>query len=114
MNGVNVGDDDDDDDDDDNDDDDDDGDGNDDDDFNLMTSDHANNIAISVAGRQDDDRRRRHLCRLLVSPTRLLPHHEPTPGVDDYSSGATHLPGCLLAGHEQLDVQPHHILLDEQ
>jgi len=67
---------------------------------------------LSLGG-EDDDCGRPDIRHLLAAVPQLLHNHILLPG---HHGGALHpgtLPGHLLAGHEQLHVQSHYILLDE-
>ena len=69
---------------------------------------------VGSAGGEDDDSGGDHLRRVLAAAACVLPADVHHPRHDGDGLRAAHLPAHLLAGHEQLHVQPHHLLLDER
>ena len=71
-------------------------------------------MIVSLAGCKDDDRRCYHFLPVLAAHARVLPGDERVPAGDPLPQHPPDLHRHLLAGHEQLHVQPHHLLLDER
>lgn len=70
-------------------------------------------LTFTAAGRENDDGRGVNLRHLLAAVSRLLHSALLHPRLDQRAVHPGTLLGHLLAGHEQLHVQSHHLLLDE-
>ena len=70
-------------------------------------------VVIILSGGEDDDDCGRDIRCLLAAATHLFPGDQPVRVDCGPVLHPTCLSGHLLACHEQLHVQPHHILLDE-
>lgn len=66
-----------------------------------------------VSGGENDDHSRDNILRVLAAVPPIFHHDFDVSGYYQLSVHPGNLSGHLLVGHEQFDVQPHHLLLDE-